>query len=195
MTEPIPEPANTESKEASYLKDVEVLRRAEAATAAAAAEAAAAIATKEPLVYFSGWEDVTYNAGYTSASGGQLQFAIVGYVWGGQVFLRGGAFRTAGDFTSGSDHLVAQLPASFEGHNVRPLQNHRFANWGKLRRTGSVQIAPNGDISVRVPDNASSEHTSSENIGGISGESPHDHTVDLESPFDWIGLSTTFLNV
>lgn len=192
MTVPAPEPGNTETKEESFLKDMEVLRRAEAAAAAATAVAEAAAVASEPKLYRRAFTDITYATGYTSASGGQLQYAVIG----NQIFIRGGAHRTAGDFTSGTEHVVGTVPAATpdaDAKPLRPLQNHRYANWGSLGRIGRVEIQPDGDIVVKVPDNDSSEATTETNIVGVSGDTPHSHDVDMEQPFQWLGLSTTYL--
>lgn len=183
MTVPTPEPANIETKEESYLKDVAVLQKAQAQADSALQAAIDALeAQLAPLTYFSGWQDIAYNTGYSSTSGGQLRYCVVGR----QVFLRGGAFRDAGDYSATVDRIPANIPATdVNGESLRPLAVHRFSNWGTLRRTGSVEIETDGDITVRVPDNPDIDV---DETAGVLDRS-------LDSPFQWIGLSTTYLRV
>lgn len=118
-----------------------------------------------PLVFLAtdadtGWVDLTYNGGFTSANGGQAAYRKIG----NQVFLKGGADKTAGDYTT-TAAAVANIPAA-----ARPAQTERFASYGTLGRLGRIEITTAGDINVAVPNN-----------------------VDPDSPFGWIGLSHTFL--
>lgn len=178
---PTVEPGNTESKEAAFLRDVAVVKKLQAELEAAIA----AIPDSEPPIYFRDWTDIAYVSGYTSASGGQLQYAVIGR----QVFLRGGAHRTAGDFTT-TAVTVATIPATDpDGVSLRPLENHRYANWGSNGRISRVEVQPGGAIQVRVPDNPTRTIDVDESSGVL------DRDVDLDSPFQWTGLSTTYLRV
>jgi hypothetical protein len=108
----------------------------------------------------TGWVDVTYASGFTDANGGQLAYRKIGK----QVYLRGGANRTAGDYST-TAVTVATLPTI-----AHPGQTERYASYGTLGRVGRVEITSAGAINVAVPNN-----------------------VDPDSPFGWMGLSHTYL--
>lgn len=118
-----------------------------------------------PVVFITandtGWIDVTYNSGFTSANGGQLAYRKIN----NQVFLKGGADRTAGNFTTTAE-AVANLPTV-----ARPSATERFASYGTGGRLGRIEITTSGDVNVAAPNLISS----------------------TDEVFGWMGLSHTFL--
>lgn len=127
----------------------------------------------EPLVFTAaadpGFIDLTYQAGFTNANG-QLEYRKVG----SQVFLEGAADRTAGDFTTTAE-TVCILPA-----DAWPARTQRYTSYGAVGRVGRIEITTAGEIKVAVPNNPTATTS-----GG--------HTVSLDSPFSWMGLSHTYL--
>lgn len=95
-----------------------------------------------PLVFTasdSGWINVTYAAGFTAGTPGQLQYRKIG----NKVYMRGGATRAAG-YTAGTQFIVNSpvLPAEF-----RPVtENVRKGSFGTGLRSGVAEIRTDGTI-------------------------------------------------
>lgn len=109
----------------------------------------------------AGFVDLTYESGFTNANGGQAAYQKIGK----QVFLEGGANRTAGNFTTTAE-TVAILPVG-----ARPARTQRYASYGTGGRLGRVEIETNGNINIAAPNLVSS----------------------TDEVFGWLGISHTFL--
>lgn len=101
---------------------------------------------QQPVVFTidddTGWVNLTYEAGYSAGTPGQLAYRRVGQT----VFLRGGATRS-GDFPNdGTLRTAAMLPSG-----TRPGGEHlRISTFGTSLRPAALEVRTNGDILMGV---------------------------------------------
>lgn len=101
-----------------------------------------------PAIPDTGWVDVAYQSGFSGTTVGQLQVRRRDMT----VQLRGGGYRTAGVFATGTRYVCAILPATVGGLAVRPLQNVKAGSTGTSTRPTAVQLDPDGSLYISKSD-------------------------------------------